>query len=118
MIDSTDGSASMESKNLALGVLTTTAVILLVGILIVSSRPAPVLADGMTVAKGDYIITVGSGPQVDEEYVYIIDVPEQKLIAYRFNTPRQQIEVVQGLELAELREAGTQARPGIPQRRP
>lgn len=95
----------MDSKNFAIGVLSTTAVILLVGVLVIGSRPAPVLGQ-MTVTKGDYIITVGNSPQLDEEYVYVIDAPEQKLAVYRFNTPREQIDLLQGVDLKEMREAG------------
>jgi hypothetical protein len=104
----------MDSRNFAIGVLSTTAVILLVGVLVIGSRPAPALGQ-MTVTKGDYIITVGNSPQLDEEFVYVIDVPEQKLVVYRFNTPRQQIDMLQGIDLNEMRESGPSG-PGSSQR--
>ncbi len=96
-------SSGMDSRNLAVGVLSTTAVILMVGLAIIHTRP--VQADGMTVARGDYLMTVGSSTQVDEELVFLIDVPEQKMIIYRFDAGRHQIEIVQGVNLAEMREA-------------
>ncbi len=95
----------MGSKDLTVGVLSITSVILLVGLAIIHTRPAPVLADGMTVARGDYIMTVGSSTQVDEELVYLIDLPEQKMIVYRFDAGRHQIDLVQGIDLAEMRKA-------------
>ena len=98
-------SSGMESRNLAVGVLSTTAVILLVGLAIIHTRPTPAQADGMTVARGDYLMTVGSGTQVDEELIFLIDVPEQKMIIYRFDAGRHQIDIVQGVNLAEMREA-------------
>ena len=109
----------MDSRNFAIGMLSTTAVILLVGIVIVQSAPPSVRADGMTVAGGDYVVTVGARTQTDEDYVYVIDVPAEKMIAYRFDTGRQQIEIVQGLDLSVLRQAPIKAEPPKPgQRRP
>ncbi len=98
-------SSGMDSRNLAVGVLSTTAVILMVGLAIIHTRPTPAQADGMTVARGDYLMTVGGSTQVDEELVFLIDVPEQKMIIYRFDAGRHQIDMVQGVDLAEMREA-------------
>lgn len=109
----------MDSKDFAIGVLSTTAVVLLVGIVVVQSAPQSVRADGMTVAGGDYVITVGARTQTDEDYVYVIDVPAEKMIAYRFDTGKHQIEIVQGLDLSLLRQAPAKAEPATPgQRRP
>jgi hypothetical protein len=94
---------TLESRDFAIGILSTTAVILLVGLLIIGTRPNPVWADGMTTTGGDYVLTVGSAGIADEEYVYVLDTPSEKLIVYRFNAHRQQIEIAQGLDLAELR---------------
>lgn len=99
----------MDSKNFAIGMLSTTAVILFVGLAVIHSRPAPVYADGMTVRGGDYEVTVGALDQDDEELVYIIDAAQQRMIAYRFNSTTERIEIVTGVELANLRE---QAAPG------
>jgi hypothetical protein len=65
----------------------------------------------MTVAGGDYVLTVGSLTQGDEEFVYAIDTREEKLLVYRFDTNRKQIEIVQGIDLAELRRASTPPTP-------
>ena len=95
----------IDSKNFAIGVLSTTAVMLLVGLIVIQSRPAPALADGMTLVAGDYILTVGSLNQVDEDFLYVIDNSESKMIAYRFNGFRDKIEIVQGIDLEEVRRA-------------
>jgi hypothetical protein len=94
---------TLESRDFAIGILSTTAVILLVGLVIIGTRPDPAWADGMTTTGGDYVLTVGSTGLADEELVYVLDAPSQRLIAYRFNAQRQQIEIAQGLDLAELR---------------
>ena len=99
----------MDSKNFTIGILSTTAAILLVGVLIIHSRPAPVLASGLTATAGDYVLTVGTFTLNDEEYVYVIDAPEQKMIMYRFDVARGSIEVSDHKDLAAVRDAATQA---------
>ncbi len=104
----------VDSKDLAIGILSTTAAILLVGLLILNTRPEPAWADGMTTTGGGYVVTVGSATP-DEEYVYVLNSPAERLIAYRFNSSNQQIEVAQGIDLSELR-AGAAGQPTSPQR--
>lgn len=99
----------MDSKNFAIGVLSITAVILLVGVLVIGAQPSPVLAAGMTASGGEYILTVGVSSSVDEELLYVIDTQTNRLAMYRFDSVRPQIELLQGLELNELRDA---AKPG------
>ena len=105
----------VESKNLAIGILSTTAMILLVGLLIIQTRPQQVMAAGMTTTNGDYAMTVGVASQNNEEVVYIIDAPIQRLIAYSFNAGRREIVVVDAIDLAEMRSA---ANPQQPQNKP
>ncbi len=100
----------MDSKNFAIGILSTTAAILLVGVLIIHSRPAPVLASGLTATAGDYVVTVGSFTLGDEEFIYVIVAPEQKMIMYRFDVARGSIEVSDAKDLATVREAASEAR--------
>lgn len=104
-------SNTMDSKNFAIGILSTTALIMLVGLLVINTRPEPVWADGMTTSGGDYVLTVGAVSTSDEEYLYVIDAPSGKLIAYRFDAGRQRIEIVQGIDLSGLREPAGQATP-------
>ena len=116
--------AKLDSKDLAIGILSTTAVILFVGVLIVSTRPQAALASGMTARGGDYILTVGRDASGDEELVYVIDAPSQRLVVYRFDSNRHEIEIVQGIELDKLRSAagpgaqGPGRRPGSRRQRP
>lgn len=100
----------MDSKNFAIGVLSTTALILLVGLIVIQSRPAPVRADGMTTHGGDYVMTVGALNRPDEDLLYIIDAPAEKMIAYRFDARTQRIEIVQGTDLAQMRSASAPAK--------
>ena len=94
----------MDSRNFIIGLLSTTAAILLIGVVIVASRPSPARAAGMTASGGDYILTVGTGNQLDEEYIYIVDSSAQKMLAYRFDSNRGEIEIIQGIDLSGFRQ--------------
>ena len=94
----------MDPRNFAIGVLSTTATILLVGVVLLYSRPNDVRADGMTVSGGGYIMTVGSLTRNDEDIVYVLDTATDKMLVYRFDAQRRQIEMLQGMDLAELRQ--------------
>ncbi|MGD2109970.1 MAG: hypothetical protein PVI86_11330 [Phycisphaerae bacterium] len=108
----------MNSKDLAIGILSTTAAILLVGLLVVNTLPAPVQASGMTVTGGAYTVAVGMDVSADQELVYVIDAPTEKLIVYRFDGGRGVIEIAQGIDLKQLR-ASNAGQPGqAPSRRP
>lgn len=96
-------SATLDRGAFAVGILSVTAVMLAVGVLIVQMMPATVRADGMSVSGGDYIMTVGALVDTDEEYVYVVDVPSSKLAVYRFDAARHQIQIIQGIELSNLR---------------
>ncbi len=102
----------MDQKNFAIGVLSTTAVIMLVGLVLVTSRPEPALAAGMTATGGDYIMSVGTTPQTDEEYLYVVDVPAQKMIVYRFDANKAAVDVIQAVDLAPFRQGQGQPPPG------
>lgn len=104
----------MDSRNFAIGVLSTTATILLVGVILLFSRPDDVRADGMTSSGGGYVVTVGSLTQNDEEIVYVIDATTDKMIAYRFDGNRRQIELVQGIDFAEMKRTSTPQNPQQP----
>jgi hypothetical protein len=93
----------MDSKNFAIGVLSTTATVLLVGVVLLYSRADDVRADGMTASGGGYVVTVGSLTQGDEELVYVLDTASDKLVVYRFDGNRRQIEILQGIDLVQER---------------
>jgi hypothetical protein len=98
----------MDRKDLAIGILSTTAAILLVGLVLVEVQPKPAFGDGMTVSGGGYTMTVGRVGPADEELVYVLDHAAEKMASYRFNFQRSQIEIVQGTDLGQLRRPGAQ----------
>ena len=83
---------AIDSKDFAIGILSITATILFVGVILIAVQPEPVLASGMSASGGDYVMTVGQAASVDEEYVYVLDSPAEKMIVYRFHPGTQQVE--------------------------
>ncbi len=100
-----------DSRNVSIGVLAATAAVLFVGLMLIQSRPGPAWADGMTVSGGEYTLAVGGLNQADEEYVYVLDASAQKMIVYRFDAMKQQIEIVTGVDLAKIREESADKTP-------
>jgi len=99
----------MNSKNFAIGVLSTTATILLVGLILLHSRSNDALANGMTTSGGGYVVTVGNLTWNDEQVVYVVDASTDKMVVYRFNGGRHEIELLQGIDFAELKRAAAPA---------
>ena len=94
----------MDSKDLSIGILITTAVILLTGLFIISSRPAPAQASGMTAQSGDYVMINGMLHN-DEELVYVINTATEYMVVYTLNVRAGQIVVAHGPEdLKTMRE--------------
>jgi hypothetical protein len=89
---------------MTIGILSTTAVMLLVGVMIIHSRPRPAVASGVTAAGGDYVMMVGTG-SIDEELLFVIKNSEQKMISYRYESGVRRLEVNQRVDLKQLREA-------------
>ncbi len=103
----------MNSKDMTIAVLSTTSVVLLVGLLVVNVLPTPAFGSGMTATAGKYVVTVGVGSANNEEYVYIADTSSDRIGVYRFIGGR--IELSAGIDLAEFttnkNNASSQTRP-------
>ncbi len=91
----------MDSKNFAIGVLSTTAVILFVGLLVINTRPEPAYASNMNARGGDYLLTTGQLSDT-EELLYLIDASNQVLVVYRFDLNQQKVKITQRKDLSKL----------------
>ena len=81
----------MNSKDLTIAALSTTAVILLVGLLLVQSQPTPVYASGMGDSGGDYIVLSGELSD-QQEILYVIDTAQNRMLTYRYDVNAAQVE--------------------------
>jgi hypothetical protein len=93
---------------LAIGALSITAVILFSALMLLDARPAPALAGGMTASGGDYTATVGQFTSGDEELLYVVDNPAQKMGIYRFDSGKKQIDLVDLIDLDAMRKSAAQ----------
>ena len=91
----------MESKNLAIGVLSITAVILLVGLIVVNVLPTPAHASEASAIGGDFTVTVGRVTQ-DTELLYVLDNVTQRLMVYGFNRKTGAVFIVDKQDLSQL----------------
>ena len=91
----------MDAKNFTIGILSTTAVILLVGLFVIHSRPEPTYASGMNAQGGDYLLTTGQ-LQDSEELLYVVDAQSRRMIVYRFDINRKQIQYTFTKQLTAL----------------
>lgn len=102
----------MDKRDFSIGVLGITAVILLVGLVVVNTQPQPALGfagSGVGVESGDYVIASGSY-RVDEALLYVIDSVAQRLIVYRFDVNTfKSFSPTDGVDLGALREQGPDA---------
>jgi hypothetical protein len=73
-----------SGKNLAIAVLSITAVILFVGLIIVNVAPQTAQASNVSSYGGDFTITVGRVTR-DQEILYVLDNVTQRLLAYGIN---------------------------------
>ncbi len=92
----------MDSRNFAIGALSTIATILFVGLLVIHTRPEVAVASGMTARAGSYQLVVGADSSGDQELLYVFNNALGRMIAYRFNPNDNRIEIVQGIDLSQL----------------
>lgn len=89
----------MDSRNLALAVLTVTASILFVGLVVVSTMsPQEAMALGQMDRAGDYVVATGQ-LQKSTEVVYIADAAAGRLNVYVYDLRRRQLQVLDTFDL-------------------
>jgi len=91
----------MNKQTLAIGVLSITATVLLVGILVVLSIPRPAQALGELDRGGDYIM-VTSQFMSNWEVVFITDAAVGRMGAYFYNLNTKTVQLVDMVEFARF----------------
>jgi hypothetical protein len=95
----TTPAAAVDTKVFAIGVLTITACVLLVGFLMLAATP-PALASRMMDRGGDYILCTQSISNSREALV-VIDAAARRVVLYAYNASRHEIEPLDRFALNE-----------------
>lgn len=91
-----------DNRNLAIGVMVITAVVLLVGIVLSGPvGPDRALAIGQLDRGGDYIMLTGQFSP-NSELLYITDAAAQRLNVYGYNPSNRQFVIWDSIDLTQL----------------
>ncbi|HNO79785.1 MAG TPA: hypothetical protein PKN33_17190 [Phycisphaerae bacterium] len=92
---------STNAKNISIGVLSITAVILFVGIILVSSPAAqPAYAGNVSSYGGDFTVTIGRVTR-DAELIYLVDNTTERLIVYGLQRKTGKCAILDQSELSQ-----------------
>jgi HAMP domain-containing protein len=104
--------SSLDTRTFAIGVLSVTACVLFVGLLLVQpSNPARAI--GMNDRSGDYIL-VTQQLTTSTEGVVVVDAAAQAMLLYGYDYSRKSLVPMSGFLLKDLQHPGDNARPGRP----
>lgn len=92
----------IDAGTFAIGVLSVTAAVLFVGLLLITSAPPAALAIGTSDRSGDYIM-VTQQLTSSQEGVVVIDAATKRMILYAFDFNAKALRVLDGFELNQLR---------------
>ena len=102
----------MDARNLTIAVLTLTAAILFVGLVLVNAFPQSAMAYGQGDRAGDYVVATGQ-LQNSTELVYITDAAIGRLNVYLLDISKQyQLRLVDTFDLATRLRAPARSRTG------
>lgn len=91
-----------DNKNFIIGVLSITAVILFVGMIVVTSvGPNPAMAFGQIDRGGDYILVTGQFTE-NTELVYVVDAAAKRMNAYSYETTTRDFVLWDTVDLSRI----------------
>jgi hypothetical protein len=101
----------MNSKDLAIGILSVTATILLVGLILINVwGPGPAYGYAQNASGGDYVVTTSQYDAVTE-LLYVLDANVEQMNVYGFNVPMGRIELLRSLDVRRRQPPGPERRP-------
>lgn len=86
--------SSLDGKSFAIGILSVTACVLLVGYLLLAAQPAPVYATGQVDRGGDYILATQQLSN-SQEGVIVIDAAARQMSLYILDMNQRRIRPIQ-----------------------
>ena len=103
--------ATIDSKTFAIGVLSITACVLFVGLLMVAGQPTSAYGIGQTDRGGDYIMVTQQLTN-SQEGVVIFDAASRQMTLYALNGSTKQLQVLHpNIPLDQLPGSGPDQRP-------
>lgn len=108
-VETGPSSASLTRDGFAIGILSVTAVILFVGLVVVISLPQPAAAIGQTDRGGDYLMVTSQFTN-NWEVAMITDGAVGRMGAYFYNINTRSVELVDMVEFARFMRAPGGAR--------
>jgi preprotein translocase subunit SecG len=88
----------MEKNRFAIGVLSITATVLLVGVILLSAS-RPVQGGGMNAQGGDYVMATVQA-SASTECILVVDAATSQLILYQYNLNSQRLEPLQKQDIS------------------
>ncbi len=92
-------SNGLDKRTFAIGVLSVTACVLFVGLMLVGYQPA--YGTGMNDRGGDYILVTQQISNTNEAIV-VIDAAAQTMIVYNFDYNNKRLEILERIPLSEM----------------
>lgn len=95
---------ALDAKTFAIGVLSITACVLLVGFVLLGVTPREAAAVGQGDRAGDYVMLTQQLSS-SQEGILVVDQASRRLILYGFDYNNRSLEIVDGIELDRIRPA-------------
>lgn len=91
----------VDTRTLMMGVLSITACILFVGLMLIVIQPRPAYGIGQLDRAGDYIMLTQQISN-SQEVCIIIDTASRQMAMYMYNASNRQIQRLQNIPLSEM----------------
>ncbi len=91
----------MDRKDLAIGVLSVTAVMLLVSVVVVQTCAVPAQAAAVSVYSGPFTVVPGRVSR-DSELIYVLDNVTQRFLAYAIDRRTGRLTIMDKAELGRI----------------
>jgi len=91
----------VDAKLLGIGVLSVTACVLLVGLILVLIQPTPAQANGENDRAGDYIMATQQ-LSTSTDAIVVIDAAARQMIFYGFDYNDRTLQILQRVNLASM----------------
>jgi hypothetical protein len=104
---------TLDTRTFAIGVLSITACILFVGLLMLTMQPPPAYGIGQTDRAGDYMMVTQQLTN-SQEGVIIVDAASRQMTLYALNGSNKQLQVLH----ANIPLDAMSRPPGVPARQP